>query len=78
MEAIGNTEYTNQAPHKFCGCNNMFKFNIQEKYQKISKLHKIRGENFQYVRNQYASFELKGMKTVGVSDNTMQTPPKVV
>ena len=30
----------------------------------------------QYVNNHYAKFELKGMKTVGVTDYTNQAPSK--
>ena len=37
----------------------------------VSKLRKIGGAHFQNVRNQYAKFAFKGMKTAGVTDDTM-------
>ena len=39
-------------------------------------MHKIDGAHLQCVNNQYAKFEYKGMKTLGVTDYTNQTPPK--
>ena len=45
---------------------------MSKEYEKyISKLHKIEGAYLQYVRNQYARFDYKGMTTVGVIDYTM-------
>ena len=38
-------------------------------------MHKIEGAHLQCMNNHYAKFEYKGMKTVGVTDNTNQTPP---
>ena len=42
----------------------------------LSKVHKIDGAHLQCVCNHYAKFEYKGMKTVGVTDYTNQTPSK--
>ena len=36
----------------------------------------IEGAYLQSVDNHYAKFEYEGMKTVGVTDYTNQTPPK--
>ena len=33
------------------------------------------GAHLQCMNNHYGKFEYKGMKTVGVTDNTNQTPP---
>ena len=42
----------------------------------LSNVHKVGGAHFQCVNNHYAKFEYKGMKTVGVTDYTNQTPAK--
>ena len=39
-------------------------------------MHKIEGAHLQCVNNQYAKFEYKGMKSVGVTDYTNKTPSK--
>ena len=43
--------------------------------QYLSNVHKMRGEHIQCMNNHYAVFNYKGMKTVGVTDYTNQTPP---
>ena len=39
-------------------------------------MHKIGAAHLQCVNNHYAKFEYKGLKTVGITDYTNQTPPK--
>ena len=41
----------------------------------ISKLHKIGGAQIQYVKTSMKGLNKKGMKTVGITDYTMQAPP---
>ena len=40
----------------------------------LSNVHKIGGAHLQCVNNHCAKFEYKGMKSVGVTDYTNQTP----
>ena len=40
-------------------------------------VHKIGGAHFKCVNNQLAIFEYKGMKTVGATNYTYQTPPSI-
>ena len=40
----------------------------------ISNVHKIGCAHVQFVNNHYAKFECKGMKIIGVTDYTYQTP----
>ena len=57
----------------------MSKFNNSKKKKKIlSNVHKIRGAHLSSVHNHYANFEFKGMKTVGVTDYTNQTPLSIL
>ena len=39
-------------------------------------MHKIGGAHRQCVKYHYAKFEYKELKTVGITDNTNQTPSK--
>ena len=41
----------------------------------LSNVHKVVGAHLQYVNNQYANFDYKGMKSLGVTDYTNQRPP---
>ena len=41
----------------------------------LSNVHKIGGAQLQCMNNHCAKFEYKGMKTAGVTDYTIQTPP---
>ena len=53
----------------------MSEFNTRKNEKNVlSNVHKIGGIHFQCVNNHYAKFEYKGMKTVGVTDYTNQTP----
>ena len=55
----------------------MSKFNTPKNIIKIlSNVHKIEGAHLQCVNNHQPAFEYKGMKTVGVTDYTNQTPSK--
>ena len=55
----------------------MSTFKHFQKYNKIlSNVHKIGGSHLQCVNNHSAKFEYNGMKTVGVTNYTNQTPPK--
>ena len=48
-----------------------------QKWRKKSwNVHKIVGAHLQCIDNHYAKIWYKGMKTVGVTDCTNQTPPK--
>ena len=38
-------------------------------------MYKIEGAHLECMKNRYAKFECKGMKTVCVTDYTNQTPP---
>ena len=44
--------------------------------KQIMKAHKIGGAHLQYVNNHLAKFELKGIKTFGVTDYTNLVPLK--
>ena len=41
----------------------------------LSNVHKTKGAHLQCVSYQFAKFEYKGKKTVGVTDYTNQRPP---
>ena len=45
-----------------------------EKY--LSNVYQMEGAHLQCANNHYVMFEYKGMKTVGVTDHTNQTPSK--
>ena len=45
------------------------------KMKKNHEMYKIGGAHLQCMNNHYAKFDYKGMKTVGVTDYTNQTPP---
>ena len=76
MKTFGVTDYTfNQTPSKHF-TEKMSKFKTAEDEKKISSnVYKKRGAQLQCMNNHCAKFEYKGMKTVGVTDYTNQTPP---
>ena len=72
MEAVGVTYYTKQAPHKWYRRKMSSKEQHPNKYEKIYiKTAQNRRYTSTIRRNQYARFELKGMKTIGFRDYTM-------
>ena len=42
----------------------------------LSNVHKMEGAHLHCVNNHYGKFEYKGVKTLGVTDYTNQTPSK--
>ena len=47
---------------------------VQHMRKYLSNVHKIGGTHLKCVNNEYTKFEYKGMKDVGVTDYTNQTP----
>ena len=76
MQTFGVKDYTNQTPTKLFIGKKKAKFKTpQNKIKKSWNVYKIGGAQLQCMNNHYAKFEYKGMKTVGVTDYTNQTPP---
>ena len=75
-KTVGVIDYTNQTTPKHFG----WKKCLSSTPVKIEKLYVKRAQNWRctssIVNNHYAKFEYKGMKTVGVTDYTNQTPSK--
>ena len=44
----------------------------------LSNVHKMEGAHLQCMNNHYGKFEYKGMKTVGDTDYTNQTPLRIL
>ena len=61
-----------QTRHPFSILQKKFK---TAKNEKKTHVYKIGGAQLQCMNNHCAKFEYKGMKTVGVTDYTNQTPP---
>ena len=80
MKTVEVADYTQitQCKHSKGGVHIiMSTFKHFQKYNKIlSNMHKIGGTHLQCVNNHYAKFEYNGMKTVGDTKYTNQTPPK--
>ena len=80
MKTVGVADYTQitQCKHSKGGVDIMMStFKHFQKYNKIlSNVNKIECTHLQCVNNHYAKFEYNGMKTVGVTNYTNQTPPK--
>ena len=75
MKIVGVTDYTNQTPKAF-RMEKMSKFNNPQNEKICIKCSRNGRCTFQCVNNHCAKFEYKGMKTVGVTDYTNQTPSK--
>ena len=74
LKTAGVTDYTNQTPPKHFRRKNCLRLNSSQKLENISNMHEIGGAHLQCMNNHYTKFEYKGMKTVGVTYYTNQTP----
>ena len=75
MKTFGVTDYTNQTPSKHITIFFCLSSRPPKMKKKIMKCIQKEGAHFQCMNNHYAKFEYKGMKNVGVTDYTNQTPP---
>ena len=76
MKIAGVTDFKYQTPSKLFGWKKCLSSTALKIRKYLSNVHKIKGAHVQCMNNRYAKFEYKGIKTVGVTDYTNQTPSK--
>ena len=69
-------DYTNQTPSSISVGKNVQVQHLSKMRKYLSNVHKMEGAHLQCMNNLKAKFEHKGMKIVGVTDYTNQTPLK--
>ena len=75
MKTVGFTDYTNQTPLRISDGKNVLSSTPVKKEKMCIKCAQYKNAHIQCVNNH---FECKGLKNVGVTDYTNQTPCKHV